>query len=271
MSLTCLKPRLLFFLILFSGGLIFAQPNGKDFIFSGRIIDSTTKVPISFVHIYNENKGLAFIAESNGTFSFSASVGDTLAIMAMGYFSRKHIIKKRDSIYFALILLNQQAYDIEGVRVNFPLTYQEFKKAFLDLDIQKEKPRPMPELPVYNPYKIPELIDTNNIHSAGFYLASPITALYLKNNKEEISKRKVWYLKQQELRQVEVDKKYNRELVREITGFNNDELLSFMGFCDFSFNYLYKSTPLEIVEAIYDQYYIYLACCVKKENTNNQK
>lgn len=267
MPLTCLKTRKsLLFLILVLGIPLFAQTNKIAIFFTCNIVDSATFGPIAYTHIYNESHRQSYIANSGGRFSFSATVGDTLAIMAMGYQAKVYTIKATDTFHLVTISLKQQAYEIEAVRVDFPKTYQEFKKAFLLVDL--EKGRPMPELPKFNPYKTPILLDTTVFPSRGFYL-SPVTALYNKYSKEVQSQRKVWYLEQQELRQLSVDKKYNRELVTEITGFVGDDLINFMGYCNFSFNFLCKSTPLEIVETIYGRYNTYLNCCYKKMDTTD--
>jgi hypothetical protein len=55
----------------------------------------------------------------------------------------------------------------------------------------------------------------------------------------------------------EIDKleaKYNRELVRELTGLNDDNLMEFMVFCRFSYYDLIRWTPEQIITKIKDKF-----------------
>ena len=95
----------------------------------------------------------------------------------------------------------------------------------------------------------------------------PVSGLYYRFSKEEQSKRKLQYLEEQELKQADVDDKYNRELISEITGLKENDLINFMGYCNFSFNYLYNATPLEIVEAIHLKFEEFKKCCYHEDKS----
>jgi hypothetical protein len=256
-------------LIIVSGSFAFSQTNTQHIkSFSGKVIDSINGKAVPYAYIYNGTRKLSTQANSNGLFVVLAKVGDTLAITSMGYLGKVYKIKLSDTSNMLRIRLSQQVYEIEAVKVRFPATYQDFKREFLNLKVPNSSP--IEGLPTHNPYKTPYLLDTNIIQSANFAFNHPISALYSKYSREEQSKRQVWYLKQQELRQAAVDKKYNKQLVQEITGFKDDDLINFMGYCNFNFNYLYESTPLEIVEAIYNKYDAFIQCCYKKTDTKNK-
>jgi hypothetical protein len=241
-----------------------AQKNNAVFLFSCSIIDSETHKPVSYCYIHNESKRKNCVADLSSICQFSASVGDTLVFQAIGYLGRTYIIKNSDTLPI-IITMDAFVYEIEKITINIPQNYAALKQGILEYNPNEN--RLMPELPQYNPYIRPILLDTNIINDNEFRIFHPVSGFYYKYSKIEKSKRKVRDLQEQELRQNSVDEKYSRELVTRITGFQGEELINFLGYCNFSFNYLYTSTPLEIVESIHQKYTEYLKCCYDKNNS----
>jgi hypothetical protein len=240
--------------------------NTNRFQVSCKVTDAETHKSVAFCHVYNESRRLAFISDSSGMLHKFCRPGDTLAFIAIGYLSQKHIVTSADSLFFT-IKLTQQAYEIDAVTIDIPRTYPDLKKAILALNVKKTEI--MPELPRYNPYIRPILLDTNVIYKSGFMIMHPVSGLYYRFSKEEQSKRQVQYLKEQELKQPAVDAKYNRRLVSEITGLTDADLTNFIGYCNFNFNYLYNSSSLEIIEMIYKKFDAYKRCCYKPKKVQN--
>lgn len=241
-----------------------AQSNGKSFVFRCTLKDSKTNKAAAFAHVYNESRRYGLISDSSGYFATNVELGDTLAIIAMGYLATRYVISSADS-NGSIIYIEPRYYEINEVDVSIPRNYGDFKQAVLNLDLDKGKPPLTKGLPQHNPFVTPQLLDTNVIDNLGFKITHPLSAIYLKHNKREKSKRKVWQLQQQELKQASVDAKYNRNLVSDITGFSEFDLINFMGWCNFSFNYLYTASGLEIVEAIHKKYNEYIQCCYEKQ------
>lgn len=214
----------------------------------GRLIDQSSLKPVSYCHVFNETKRTGRISDSSGYFSISASAGDTLVFIAMSYLGKVFIVPEYYQDSLLTIFLEIRYYAIDEVEYKIPGTYKGFQKALMDVDTEKDKP--MPGLPEYNPYIRPQLLDTNVIQSGSFKFHHPVSALYYNHSKIEQSKRKLRYLQEQELHQPEVDAKYNKEMLSRVTGFTGDTLLNFMLYCNFSFNYLYEATELEIIEEI---------------------
>ncbi len=257
MRLTC------FFIISFLIGVLSlnGQNNSKT-TYHYRLIDSLSKKPVPYAHIYNESQRHGSISDSSGRFSVYGESGDILAFIALGYLGKKYKISAIDSLKEKYIYLTINTFQIEEVTIESPGTYKQFKNSFIE--VNPREGLPMQDLPQFNKYKTPEMLDTNEISKLGFKIAHPVTALYYNNSKEEKSKRKVWYLEQQKLKQGTVDEKYNHEIVSKETGFEGNDLINFMGFCNFSFNYLYESTPGEIIDRIHERKKAYLECCYKK-------
>jgi len=238
----------------------------KDFNFTCTVNDALSNRPVAFCHIFNESRRHGFIADSLGKSHSIVYPGDTLVFIALGYLGKTYIIQLDDTIP-TKIRLTPRTYEIEAVTIGIPRTYSELKEAILAVDVDKGKP--MSELPEYNPYIRPQLLDTNVLNKAGFMIMHPVSGLYYRFNKEEKSKRMVRYMQEQELKQSTVDAKYSREFVTELTGLTGTDLNNFIGYCNFSFNYLYEATPLEIVEAIYSRYDEFKKCCIGNKNDKN--
>lgn len=254
-------------IILFYGTLGFSQQTSYMRV-SYKLIDEYKKKAIPYAHIYNETKRFGAIADSVGNFTISASKGDTLILMALGYLGTHYQVKESDFDTLTFLKLLPRTYDIEPVNVTMPQSYESFKQSFMKADADKEKV--IEELPTHNSYKTPYLLDTNITHTTGFRIFHPVSGLYYRFSKVEKSKRKVWYLQQQELRQREVDEKFNREMASQITGYTGDELTKFIGFCNFSFNYLLEAIPYDIILAIEKKQKEYHQCCYDKDNTDSK-
>jgi hypothetical protein len=247
---------------------VHGQQNQRGFLLSGSIVDSLSKKPIAFCHVYNESTRKGTVSDSMGNFSTFVTVGDTLAFLALGYFGKIKLVKSPNEP-ITQIFLNQKIYQIEDVTIGntFPKTYPEFKKEFLALELKKNTL--LPDLPKFDRYKTPMLLDTNVIDKAGFMIMHPVSGLYYRYSKEEQSKRMVMYLKEQALKQPAVDAKYNRNIVSEITGLKDAELTNFMGYCNFNFWLLYKAAPYEIAEMITRKLNLYKNCCYHPAETQN--
>jgi hypothetical protein len=225
-----------------------SQERTTEFQFEGKILDKMTRLPVVYCNVFNESKRTAKISDTNGVFKIRASEGDTLVFMAMGYLGKTFIVNDIHNHLPVNIQLEIRTYEIEALEFTMPRTYSGFKKAFMEMEHPQD--RPIEDLPEYNPYIRPKLLDTNYVYSRNFKIFHPVSGYYYKHNKLEQSKRNVRYLEEQELLQPEVDAKYNKELITQVTGFKGDTLLNFILYCNFSFNYLYQSTELEIIEEI---------------------
>lgn len=231
-----------------------------------QLVDYTSNKVIPYAHIYNESKRYGAIADSVGRFSITASEGDTIILMALGYLGTTHKVQEHDFDTCNRINLDPRSYKIEQVEVSIPRSYEQFQHEIMNL---KDEDKVIEELPEHNPYKTPEVLDTNITHKLGYMIMHPVSGLYYRFSKEEKSKRQVWYLQQQELRQEEVDEKYNRDIVSEITGYKDDELTQFMGFCNFSFNYLLETNHYDIILAIEEKQHEYITCCYDKHTRDS--
>ena len=231
----------------------FGQQKLINYTIQGIVIDSLSGQAIPDVQVFDECARETTVSDFTGHFKISCTKNDTLVFTALGYLGKVWLPSIENKREITKIMMIKRIYDIEPVRIStFPGTYNQFKKAFLDTKpdqglIIYGLPRPVPKM-------VPYLLDTNIISTTGFFLNHPISYFYYNFSKEEKSKRKVLYLKQEQKEQVVINQKFNRELVHRLTGLEGENLTEFIGFCLFTHIFLYKATDYKIVEAIHKKY-----------------
>lgn len=224
-------------------------------LITGRIINCKNHYGVGYAQIYNESRRQGYITDSLGYFSSSVQIGDTIAILSLGYLSKVVVIT--DSLINSRLVIRicPRSYPIEEVEVEMPRTYKQLKKAILAYQPEEFKVEGVPE---GKPIDVPLLLDTTYLKSGGFAIFHPVSFLYYNLSKKEKTKRKAFYLQKQEEQRPAIEKKYNREIVKEFTGLEGDELTNFIGYCNFSHQFLYESTALEIIQAIDEKYKLYI-------------
>jgi hypothetical protein len=83
---------------------------------------------------------------------------------------------------------------------------------------------------------------------------SPITALYNRFSKEGKQLRHYQKVKEGTADFMLLGEKFNGNMVSQITGLKDDELIVFMSFCDFSNDFLLNYSPETIKRAILKKY-----------------
>lgn len=220
----------------------------------GVVIDESSKETVPFVNIFNESQRKWYISHEKGNFSIDVKQGDTLAITSIGYLGKKLVISEEDLKNEISVLLTPRQYNIDEVQVVAYKKYEDFQKAFLNLELPENRA----ELARKNLQESCERFAKDAVYNknAEYKLQNPGIGFSIgKSGNEE--KELLAKLKKKDEIQYLIDKKYNRELVYRLTDLKGDELTNFMGFCNFSMEYLEKATEYEIVERIMKRYEAY--------------
>ena len=129
------------FLLLFSASSIFAQSDkrlekGKLVQLTGRLYSELLQ-PLPFAHVLVLNNYRGTITDRDGKFSFVTQVGDSVMFSSLGY--KRKIIVIPDTLNEPFlttdIILNIDTFMIAEVEVYPWKSYEEFKKAFLNLEL----------------------------------------------------------------------------------------------------------------------------------------
>jgi hypothetical protein len=222
----------------------------------GIIVDDSTEQRIAFVHLYNESQHRGYIADEKGSFIIPAAKGDTLVISSIGYRARVVVLSASRLEMENRITLTPQIYEIDEVRVRAFKDYDDFRRQFLALklpetptDVLRNNLAAISHLEAKEAYTKKQMDD--RYQKSGVEILSIGVPIRSKADRQMENYTEI--LKKEE-RQKIIDKKYNREIIYDITHLSEDELTEFMSFCYFSEEYLYSATEYEILVKIEEKF-----------------
>ena len=226
--------------------------------FSGKVYDGINFFPVEGANIYNASTNKFVFTDDNGYFNIACELNDTLIISKSIY--RQMIVVLTDELmkknsedfllYYKAILLKE----VNVLSLN--PTYEGFKRDLAKIEI--------PE--IYKHISGTELSEQDKANAEykkepnvfrNTPIAHPITALYEAFSRKAKMKRLYYEMMQYEDRLDELPLKYNKEVVKDITGLPDNEILNFMMYCHFSYYDLIRWTPIQIINAIKDKYINY--------------
>ncbi|WP_375580972.1 carboxypeptidase-like regulatory domain-containing protein [Marivirga tractuosa] len=253
--------RTVFTLILFISGthLICSQS-----LIEGVVHTSKDFKAIEGVHISNISKEKLTFTSANGEFKINSEIGDTLIISYVGMKSKQLIVKSFD---FQFITLKSDIIELEEVKVtNIPENQYKFKRKIVDMGIVEiDSFIPFGVTPGKPKDPIPKLYEreTNVLFGANdqFWptLTIPMSYFTKKYSKKHKAKRGYYELKASKDQQILNNKKFNKEIVSNLTGLKGEKLLRFMSFMNLSNDFITKATDYEIAKKVLDSYKDYFS------------
>ncbi|MBQ7489951.1 MAG: hypothetical protein IJT51_05505 [Bacteroidales bacterium] len=235
--------------------LFFASFSVAQTLFSAKVYDGINFMPVAGANIYNLSSGKFAFSDKNGVFSIIVSPSDTLVISKSIYrqsviVATDDILKKTNEVFFlycrAIVLKEVSVYGLnpnyeifkhEVVNMNMPDYYDNIVSKPTKLDIQNA-----------------EYMNTAPNILKNTKVAHPITALYEAFSPRMKMKRLYNEMVQYENELDNVQSKFNRELVSELTGLQGDELMEFMVYCHFSYYDLIRSSREQIINSIKNKF-----------------
>lgn len=116
----------------------YAQEESENLIqFSGVVVSSDSLSPVPFATILVKNTSRGTTSDYYGYFSFVAKPGDTLIFSSVGYKKSDFIVSDtlQEDRYSLIQTMNKDTINIETVHIYPWPTPEQFKEAFLALDI----------------------------------------------------------------------------------------------------------------------------------------
>jgi hypothetical protein len=230
-----------------------AQRRDFNYKFSGMVIDADTAVSITNCHIINKTLNMVTLTDMSGAFIITANKGDSIMFSHIGY--EKLVIAVGDSMYSnnRVVRLKPATYLLTEVEIGLLSTYDRFKRDVLSREAA-EAYRLQHEIGKYDVYT-PALPNQGgiNIPIAGMF-ANPVTFLYDMLSVEGKQYRHYLSVIDGTAEFMIIGEKFNGFLVKEITGYENDELIKFMSYCKFTKEYLLVASGMEIQREILRKY-----------------
>ncbi|MCB0517085.1 MAG: carboxypeptidase-like regulatory domain-containing protein [Chitinophagales bacterium] len=255
-----MKLFLLGFVFLLLGQNIFAQ---QYFLpYGGVLINCENGEKIVAAHIININTRKGTTSDENGLFDIPVRKYDKVVFSALGFYTDTLEITDQTYESFQARCLRPRTYQLEEVKV-FPWrNISELKRAFLALelpDTMYHANLPELNLPRRLFYDPNTNISVEPLENGGIGVRGALSYLYglvSKEGKMERERERVFaHEKQLDI----IATKYNVALVGEIVGLENeDDIVKFMRFCNFSEDFLLQSQSYEIKRAIQLRYAAYV-------------
>jgi len=227
-----------------------------NYRFIARVMDADTAVVIPRCHIVNKTQNMGTVSDEFGSFMLTANVGDSIWFSSIGY--ARLTIAVHDSMYSnnRVIRLQPIAYTLSEVEIGLLSTYDRFKRDMLSREAQ-EAIKLAPLISQYDVYVTP-LPNQGGISIPVGPFANPITFLYNLWSTEGKQYQHYLSVINGTAEFMIIGEKFNGFIVREITGFENDELVKFMSFCMFTKEYLLAASEMDIRRAIMYKYREYM-------------
>ncbi len=243
-----------------------AQFKDYKYKFIGKVIAAdSTAAPIKDCHVVNTTQRMGTISDESGNFTITANVKDSLEFSVIGFEKLKIVVA--DSMYTntRIVRLKPATYELSEVNIGLLSTYERFKQDLLSKDIQKQ-----PELNI-DPINKFEIYTPPLPGQGGFgtSIGSPITFLYNLWSKEGKQQRHYLSIVNRTAEHIIIGEKFNGDIVKQLTGLENEELVAFMSSCFFTKEYLLYVSQVEINRDIMRKYREYVKNKEKKQQENN--
>lgn len=229
------------------------QQEAKEF--QAVVINAQSSTPLESVHVINLNKVVGTITNSNGEFSISASVNDTLYFSYLGFKSQK-IRVTNDMFKFknTQIALTELAYALEEVVVKpYELT------GYLEIDVKN--------LPINTSYQY-SISGLSTSYEAGSKNPSAVTKVLgsilnpadlLRNlfGKQPNQMKKLRQIKEDDDIRDLLASKFDRETLTELLQIDEYDINDILSNCNYSTSFIKTANDLQILDAIsscYEEY-----------------
>jgi hypothetical protein len=189
--------------------LLFFSAKGQQIAFSGKVVESDSNTVMPYVYIINKSSGNGAMSDEFGKFSIIANDNDTLICSYVGH-SKLQLpvskLKKGDN--HLLVVMKTLPVSLQAVTVTV-FKLKPYEREYMNSIIEDTKRRLKPL----------------NI------VQSPITALYMQFSREGKELRKLSRIFEDLLIEEEVQKKFNPEILRKLTGDEKINYDQFRRYC----------------------------------------
>jgi CarboxypepD_reg-like domain len=122
---------------------VHAQGQQNSVLFSGIVTDARSDTPLPNAYIIVKKAGRGALTNNMGYFSMYVFPGDTVTFSYLGYKTQYHAIPKKldATTYSAIVELREDAKLLQEVKVYPYRTEEEFKDAFLAMQLPNQRER----------------------------------------------------------------------------------------------------------------------------------
>jgi hypothetical protein len=245
--------KLILFFLLFSA---FGDLNGQTvYALEGRLFNAKDSSFVQASNVYTLPGMKGNMSDPNGYFYMEITEEDTLYVKTIGFNTYKIycedlIANKEFRIH---IFLEPKVYELETVNILGSMSYKEFKEELLNLPLAEDQVKDF-DIP-WEWYGYQDMPASGGF---GITFNGIFSGLYDKYGKEGKQRRKIAEVEEQASYQDYLFSKYNPYVIQRATGISDeDELVRFMEYCQFSDYFIVNATNEELIAALKKKYQIY--------------
>jgi hypothetical protein len=221
---------------------------GQEGSIRGKVIDSETGKVVEYANVLNYSIQKSIYSNANGEFKLDARQGDTLVFYAVGYYYQKLIVNDTmlDTQHVTIFPLKIQVYELAEARIIGFGSYDDFKQQFIDLNQPKTKTDKLNEsLAELSRNAAVEAYNKAKVAQGGSIVSVSILT------PEEKERLKLAEITKKERIRDQIYQKFNPRVIKTVTGLSNDdEIIEFMVYCNFSDNYLLEVSEYDLMTRI---------------------
>ena len=215
---------------------------------------------VSYASLNDRTHNNKYVANELGEANLFLKDSTLVRISAISYDDQFYLYRSSQHQDTVDISLSARIYELKEFVLNPYPTVMLFKKAIIDLQLEDSSSlmANLQMMESLKPYAIsPNDFNSQDVLTVSF--TSPISLLYNSFSKRAKSEKKLQSLTQSDRSANIMKQKYNRELVKKLTGLKEGEKLkSFLDYCEPSFEFIMKSSDYEVAMLILHRYEIFL-------------
>jgi len=214
-------------------------------LFTGEVLMEDGTTPLADVHVLNRNNRMVNITDPSGFFSMYISKTHVIRFTSVGFESFYFSLPGgfNGDVYYVRIILKQRVTPLKNVTI---YGEDEVTKSMLR---REEPPNPLEGVTFGTLQGEP--------HEIGPTLANPMALLWDWFSREGKEKRKLKeILKQDDIRK-QVDKRFDSDLIWELTGLYGEEFERFKVYCNLPAGYILTANEYDFLIAVKNCYYKY--------------
>jgi co-chaperonin GroES (HSP10) len=222
----------------------------------GILLSASDTSTIGAAHVINVSNNKMTTSNAAGYFKLLIKTGDTIIVSNINYVTRQLVIA--DQVSLSIYMKPHQIQLAEVVVTNMPRTASAFRNQVLDMDMQPTQAFiPYGMKPARPKNKVPISYDKNKVNTLSYAVNKPLSFIVKKLSKSYKAKVKYYETVANQGKLITNDKKFNREIVKQLTALEGENLSDFIKFMDVDAFYIQRSTEYEIalhIQAKFETY-----------------
>ncbi|BDD08402.1 hypothetical protein FUAX_08340 [Fulvitalea axinellae] len=221
----------------------FGEPEQSDstrVIVTGLVINGLNNAPMPYVHVINEHLKQGSTTADDGLFMMRMAPTDTLVFSFVGYKPLRFTLPQpveRDR-YVAKIVMEETSYELQTLIIRPFIPIEDLKQQIINEKVEDPDKKE----------KVAGVKYGSGKKKSAMAYGSPISAIAYLFSKERKMKKKLAKAEEEYENFKIIDAKFNEKIVAELTGYtDNDRVLEFMRFCNYSNDYLVKTVAYDII------------------------